>query len=112
MMKNSVWKKPVKTYKEEFDIMSLNQLNDNVASIKAYRHETFIKTDKYKEVAYRVQELLAKVGNDEIVDEIIDSINDMETVCFDQGYEDGMADLMTAITLNQSGITDAECVNA
>lgn len=101
---------------EEFCIESLGANDENISRITSYRHEVLSKSIEYVMQKKRIEKLIKNIGINQgdtksLLSDLTDEILRMENLNYDQGYQDGMADLMTSITLNKAEITNVECID-
>ena len=83
--------------------------NDNLREVIANRHGKLARTAEYKAVEDRLNSALCKLLGEipetrKIILELEEAVNELQGICFDAAYRDGMSDLMVAMTLSKSGI--------
>lgn len=85
--------------------------NDDLRDVIANRHGKLAATAEYKEVEARVNGAICKLGNvspeaRKIILELEADVNELQGICFDAAYRDGMRDLVVSMALNKSGIME------
>lgn len=83
--------------------MRQSQLNDTSKYQEAER--------EFEAVVSRLRGMLDEEGQEVLRLDLDSAVVSFEVICFDAGYKAGMADLMTAMTLNEAGLTKVEYFN-
>ena len=107
---------PSKVIPFSSEMLTNNCREDAFQDILVTRMETHNLSYKYVKLHEEFKSLMDQIKNaspefDKIVSKIDDVVISKEIQLFDAGYKAGMADLMTALTLNYLQITQTELVD-
>lgn len=111
----------MKTYFKDFSmeatalIDNKNDESDDLESVITNRQNKFYKTVEYTKLNNKIMALIAKLIEaspeaKDVIDDLESEILLLECISYSAAYRDGMADVMTAITLNKLNVTMVECI--
>lgn len=106
----------MKTYRKDYSINNNSSSAgdyDELREVIINRHEKCATTVEYKEVYDEIygsiKELEDLLPNGKrVIMGLEEALTALEGICYNAAYRDGMNDLMTAMTFNKLGITNAE----